>query len=107
MAASRTSEKVGLSRTSAFGSIRDLTIRALPLEERRARLLSLLGEAQPEGICFSEHHDGDGEALYRAACGAGLAGIVAKRKGSRHASGRSKAWLKIKNPEFRRRLDSH
>ena len=68
-------------------------IRALPLEERRGRLLSLLKEAEPEGICFSEHDEGNGEALYRAACLAGLEGIVAKRKGSRYASGRSKAWL--------------
>src|SRR3954454_9630681 len=78
-------------------------IRTLPLEERRARLLRLLEQAKPEGIYFSEHDDGGGEALYRAACGLGLEGIVAKRKGSRYASGRSKAWLKIKNPEFRRR----
>jgi len=76
---------------------------ALPLEERRARLLNLLEHASPEGICFSEHHDGDGEALYRAACSTGLEGIVAKRKGSRYASGRSKAWLKINNLEFQRR----
>ena len=47
--------------------------------------------------------DGDGEALYRAACKAGLEGIIAKRKGSRYASGRSKAWVKVKNPSFRRR----
>src|SRR3954471_11920701 len=75
-------------------------IRALPLEERRARLLRLLEQAKPEGIYFSEHDDGGGEALYRAACGLGLEGIVAKRKGSRYVSGRSKAWLKIKTRSF-------
>ena len=78
-------------------------IRALPLEVRRERLLRLLEHTQPEGIAYSEHQNGDGEALYRAACNAGLEGIVAKRRGSRYASGRSKAWVKIKNPEFRRR----
>ena len=57
----------------------------------------------PELIAYSEHLDGDGEALYRAAGKAGLEGIVAKRKGSRYASGRSKAWVKVKNPSFRRR----
>jgi bifunctional non-homologous end joining protein LigD len=78
-------------------------IRALPLELRRERLLRLLDETTPEGIVFSEHQDGNGEALYRAVCAAGLEGIVAKRKGSRYAAGRSKAWLKLKNPAFARR----
>jgi bifunctional non-homologous end joining protein LigD len=78
-------------------------IRAQPLEARRERLLSLLEDTTPEWIVYSEHQDGDGEALYRAACKAGLERIVAKRKGSRYASGRSKAWVKVKNPEFRRR----
>ena len=73
------------------------------LEVRRKRLLRLLENTTPEWIVYSEHQDGDGEALFRAACKAGLEGIVAKRKGSRYASGRSKAWVKVKNPEFRRR----
>lgn len=78
-------------------------VRVLPLEVRRERLLRLLEETTPEGIVFSEHQDSDGEALYLAACRMGLEGIVAKRKGSRYASGRSKAWVKVKNPEFKRR----
>src|ERR687893_14923 len=78
-------------------------IRALPLEVRRERLLRLLEDTTPEWIVYSEHQDSDGEALYKAACKAGLEGIVAKRKGSRYASGRSKAWVKVKNPSFRRR----
>jgi hypothetical protein len=64
--------------------------------------LRLLEDTCPEWIAFSEHQDDDGEALYRAACKAGLEGIMAKRKGSRYASGRSKAWVKVKNPGFRR-----
>ena len=75
----------------------------MPLQARRERLIALLEETTPESIVYSEHQDGDGEALYRAACAAGLEGIVAKRKGSRYAAGRSKAWLKIKNPGFVRR----
>ena len=78
-------------------------IRRLPLEARRERLLRLLEDTTPDSIVFSEHQDGDGEALYRAACKAGLEGIVAKRKGSRYSSGRSKAWVKVKNPDFVRR----
>jgi bifunctional non-homologous end joining protein LigD len=78
-------------------------IRALPLEVRRERLRRLLEDTKPEGIAFSDHQDGDGIALFAAACRMGLEGIVAKRKGSRYASGRSKAWVKVKNPHFRRR----
>ncbi len=78
-------------------------IRPLPLEVRRERLLKLLEDTHPEGIVYSEHQDEDGEALFTAACRMGLEGIVAKRKGSRYASGRSKAWVKVKNPSFKRR----
>lgn len=78
-------------------------ILGLPLEVRRERLLRLLEDTYPEWIVYSEHQDGDGKALYRAACKAGLEGIIAKCKGSRYASGRSKAWVKVRNPEFRRR----
>jgi bifunctional non-homologous end joining protein LigD len=47
-------------------------IRGLPLEVRRERLLQLLEDTCPEWIVYSEHQDGDGEALYRAACRPGL-----------------------------------
>lgn len=57
------------------------------------------------GVSFSDHQDSDGEALYAAACRMGLEGIVAKRKGSRYVSGPSKAWVKVKNPAFVRRID--
>jgi ATP-dependent DNA ligase len=33
----------------------------------------------------------------------GLEGIVSKRIGSRYLSGRTRAWLKTKNPGFERR----
>jgi ATP-dependent DNA ligase len=33
----------------------------------------------------------------------GLEGIVSKRLGGVYCSGRVKNWLKVKNPEFRRR----
>ena len=33
------------------------------------------------------------------ACKLGLEGIVSKRLGSRYRSGRSKDWLKFKNPD--------
>ena len=39
------------------------------------------------------------ESVFRHACKMGLEGIVSKRLGSRYRSGRSKDWLKFKNPE--------
>jgi ATP-dependent DNA ligase len=73
----------------------DLT--ASPLEERKARLLELVGVASPYGaIQVSEAIGGDGTAVYAAAEQMGLEGTVSKRAGSRYKSGRSSAWLKTK-----------
>jgi ATP-dependent DNA ligase len=71
-------------------------IRQERLEDRRGKLRPLL--AHPEGILFSDHHHGDGEVAFRHACQMGLEGIVSKRRDSHYRSGRSEAWLKIKNP---------
>jgi bifunctional non-homologous end joining protein LigD len=40
----------------------------------------------------------DGPEVYRAACQLGCEGIVSKRAGSLYRSGRSKHWVKVKNP---------
>ena len=37
--------------------------------------------------------------MFRHACAMGLEGIVSKRLGSRYVSGRSKDWMKFKNPD--------
>jgi ATP-dependent DNA ligase len=67
------------------------------LDDRRGKLRLLL--AHPEGIQFSDHHQGDGDVVFRHACQLGLEGIVSKRRDSLYSSGRSKSWLKIKNPD--------
>jgi bifunctional non-homologous end joining protein LigD len=72
-------------------------IRPERLDDRRGKLRKLL--AQPDGIRFSEHLAGDGEKVFRHACKLGLEGIVSKRRDAPYRSGRSKAWLKVKNPE--------
>jgi bifunctional non-homologous end joining protein LigD len=72
-------------------------IRRERLDDRRAKRRKLLG--RPDGIWFSEHLAGDGERVFRHACKLGLEGIVSKRRDAPYRSGRSKAWLKIKNPE--------
>jgi bifunctional non-homologous end joining protein LigD len=81
-------------------------VRPEPLEERRKRLAKLLSrsnKATRDGIQLSEAITGDGDRIFRHACGLGLEGIVSKRVGSRYVSGRTRAWLKTKNPNFERR----
>lgn len=51
-----------------------------------------------DGIEFGDHIAGDGAGIFKAACDLGHEGIVAKRKDLPYESGRSKRWLKIKNP---------
>jgi bifunctional non-homologous end joining protein LigD len=76
-------------------------LRPLPLILRRARLQRLLQTAPP-ALRVSEYLEGDGAVIFRHACALGLEGIVSKRKQGRYASGRSRSWLKIKNPQYRR-----
>ena len=81
-------------------------VRPEPLEERRkslAKLLSLKNKAMLEGIQLSEAITGDGATIFRHACWMDLEGIISKRLGSRYVSGRTRAWLKTKNPNFERR----
>ena len=81
-------------------------VRPESLEERRTSLAKLLSRKnQPigGGIQLSEAITGDGDAIFRHACYMGLEGIVSKRIGSRYVSGRTRAWLKSKNPYFQRR----
>src|SRR4051794_16585735 len=71
--------------------------------KRLARLLSRSNQAMRQGIQLSEAITGDGAPIFRHACGLGLEGIVSKRIGSRYVSGRTRAWLKTKSPNFERR----
>ena len=56
-----------------------------------------------DGIQLSEAITGDGAAIFRHACWMDLEGIVSKGIGSRYVSGRTRAWVKTKNPNFERR----
>jgi bifunctional non-homologous end joining protein LigD len=55
-----------------------------------------------DGIQISEAITGDGATIFRYACWMDLEGIISKRIGSRYVSGRTRAWLKTKNPDFNR-----
>src|SRR5262249_25070919 len=73
-------------------------LRQEPFEVRKATLASLLRRGGP-GVRLNEHLDHeDGDVVFRHACKMGLEGIVSKRLGSVYRSGRSRDWLKFKNP---------
>jgi ATP-dependent DNA ligase len=50
------------------------------------------------GIALNEHYVGDGDIVYQQAWQLGCEGIVSKQLGSTYRSGRSRQWVKIKNP---------
>jgi bifunctional non-homologous end joining protein LigD len=47
---------------------------------------------------LSDHTDDDGALLFVHPCRMGLEGIVSKRLSASYRSGRSRDWLKVKNP---------
>ena len=73
-------------------------LRRQPIERRKAALAKLL-RLSLAGIRYCEHLDiDDGELVYAHACALGCEGIVSKRKGSTYRAGRSRDWIKVKNP---------
>jgi len=72
-------------------------LRREPIEKRKALLAKLL-KGRQVSIVLNEHFEEDGAAVYRAACQLGCEGIVSKRLGSLYRSGRSRHWVKVKNP---------
>jgi bifunctional non-homologous end joining protein LigD len=55
---------------------------------------------------YVEHLDDGGAEMFAHACRLGLEGIVSKRRDLGYRSGRSAAWLKIRNPDYERRRDA-
>jgi bifunctional non-homologous end joining protein LigD len=47
---------------------------------------------------FTEHSAETGEVVFRHARKLGFEGIVPQRRGARYVSGRSRDWVKMKNP---------
>ena len=72
-------------------------MRALPLDERKRRLAFLVAKVK-DGIEYNEHLEGNGEEIFQHACRLRHEGIVAKRRDRPYESGRSRHWVKIKNP---------
>ena len=52
-----------------------------------------------QGVKIALRNTADGPMVFAHACKMGLEGIVSKRKGSSYRSGRSRDWLKSKNPD--------
>jgi bifunctional non-homologous end joining protein LigD len=73
-------------------------LRALPLEERKARLEKLVApkRGKPGVIRFSDHVVGKGAEFFELACKRGLEGIVSKRRDKPYAPGRGLGWQKTK-----------
>src|SRR6267143_554946 len=72
-------------------------LRREPIEQRKGALAKLLRGAKL-GLQLNEHIAEPGDVVFRHACRLGLEGIVSKRLGSHYVSGRSRYWLKFKNP---------
>jgi bifunctional non-homologous end joining protein LigD len=73
-------------------------LRLDPLYARKDTLSTVLMRAAP-GVRFNEHmEEEDGSLVFHHACKLGLEGIVSKHKDSRYHSGRSRHWIKSKNP---------
>jgi bifunctional non-homologous end joining protein LigD len=70
----------------------------LPLSERKAQLMRLLGAGKAAGgpIRYSEHFAEDGSLVLDKACRMTLEGIVSKRIDAPYRSGRSDAFIKTK-----------
>jgi bifunctional non-homologous end joining protein LigD len=70
-------------------------VMRVPLEQRK----ELLSGIVPRGgglLRYSDHHPGEGTALYEVAREKGLEGIVAKLRNGLYLQKRTREWLKIK-----------
>jgi bifunctional non-homologous end joining protein LigD len=73
-------------------------LRREPIERRKVLLMRLLAKA-PVGLKINDHIVEPGDVVFRHACQLGFEGIVSKRLGLPYRSGRSRHWIKSKNPE--------
>ncbi|WP_373291767.1 non-homologous end-joining DNA ligase [Bradyrhizobium guangdongense] len=72
-------------------------LRKEPQIERKRLLKELIEEHDlKEPVLYSEHHEGDGQALFAAASKLNYEGIVSKRVDAPYRSDRVEAWQKIK-----------
>jgi bifunctional non-homologous end joining protein LigD len=72
-------------------------LRALPLQDRKVRLQTLLsGSRISDRLHYVAHLSSDSRAIYASACKMNLEGIVSKKLDAPYRSGRSGDWTKAK-----------
>jgi bifunctional non-homologous end joining protein LigD len=69
-------------------------LRALPLEERKAKLEQLI--VPGHDVMYSKHIIGSGKEFFELAQREGLEGIIGKRRDSPYRMSRSRDWFKVK-----------
>jgi bifunctional non-homologous end joining protein LigD len=67
------------------------------IERRKVLLIRLLAKASA-GLQVNDHIVEPGDVVFRHVCQLGFEGIVSKRLGSPYVAGRSRHWVKMKNP---------
>jgi bifunctional non-homologous end joining protein LigD len=72
-------------------------IRSLPLVDRKAKPEQLLA-GSTAGVVFNEHTNEDGPIVFEHASRFGFEGFASKRVNAPYRSGRSRDWIKVKNP---------
>jgi len=88
-------------------SIEGEDLRALPLIERKRRLLAIMPWVECR-LLYLDHIAARGVDLFRVACERDLEGIVGKwADGTYRTDGRATSWLKIKNREDSQMVDRH
>ena len=73
-------------------------LREQPFTERKTLLKKVLRRTSG-GIQYVAHIEGDGVEMFEAVCRVDLEGMVSKKLNSPYRSGKSKTWIKIKNPD--------
>jgi ATP-dependent DNA ligase len=73
-------------------------LRRERIEQRKVLLMRLVAKASV-GLQVSDYIVEPGDLVFRHACKLGFEGIVSKRLGSPYISGRSRYWIKSKNPK--------
>jgi ATP-dependent DNA ligase len=74
-------------------------LRREPIERGKVLLIRLLAKVPVVGLQVNDHIVEPGDVVFRHACQLGFEGIVSKRLGSPYVSGRSRHWIKNKNPQ--------
>src|SRR5262249_14048548 len=92
----RTNDDAAIACAFDLLMLNERDLRKHPYIERKAALRKLLRHGR--GIQYVEHAEGHGDKLYAAACRLGLEGVVSKKLDAPYRSGKSKAWIKVKNP---------